>query len=413
MKLDLKNDEKYILACSFGPDSMALFDMLLKQNYSFIVCFVNYHTRKESEIEEKSIKEYCLKYNIKLYVKNDVYFNSNKDGNFEAWARDIRYKFFRHISRIENTYATLIAHHQDDLLETFVMQKERHMLIPFYGISKETTLYDMKIVRPLLEYKKKDLLLYCASNNVPYSIDYTNLEDVHTRNKIRHNYVEKLSDEERNTLLKEIENINKKRNLEINEAKSYLSNNYVDLNAFNKIEDENVKLFILYFLIQRETSLYNISKSRLYEILKLIKSNKPNLEMVLNSDFKLVKSYDALKVNKVNTDDINYEVKLLEPGVLTTRYFKLDFLKDTSNRNITIDDYPLTIRSYKPGDYVEIKGIKRSVRRLFIDWKMPLNIRKYWPVFLDKNGRIIYVPRYQNDFKSNEDTNLEIFTNII
>ncbi len=413
MKLDLKKDEKYILACSFGPDSMALFDMLLKQNYSFIVCFVNYHTRKESEIEEKSIKEYCLKYNIKLYVKNDVYFNSNKDGNFEAWARDIRYKFFRHISRIENTYATLIAHHQDDLLETFVMQKERHMLIPFYGISKETTLYDMKIVRPLLEYKKKDLLLYCASNNVPYSIDYTNLEDVHTRNKIRHNYVEKLSDEERNTLLKEIENINKKRNLEINEAKSYLSNNYVDLNAFNKIEDENVKLFILYFLIQRETSLYNISKSRLYEILKLIKSNKPNLEMVLNSDFKLVKSYDALKVNKVNTDDINYEVKLLEPGVLTTRYFKLDFLKDTSNRNITIDDYPLTIRSYKPGDYVEIKGIKRSVRRLFIDWKMPLNIRKYWPVFLDKNGRIIYVPRYQNDFKSNEDTNLEIFTNII
>ena len=59
LKVDLDKNKKYILACSYGPDSMALFNLLLKNNYDFVVCFLNYKTRPESDIEEEKITTFC------------------------------------------------------------------------------------------------------------------------------------------------------------------------------------------------------------------------------------------------------------------------------------------------------------------------------------------------------------------
>ena len=55
-----------------------------------------------------------------------------------------------------------------------------------------------------------------------------------------------------------------------------------------------------------------------------------------------------------------------------------------------------------------INGYKVKANRLFIDWKMPLSLRKRWPVIKDKNGNIIYIPRYQKDFKKNESLNFYV-----
>ena len=55
----------YILGCSFGPDSMALLNMLIEQEYDVVVAFVNYHKREESKYEEKN-GEIIMKTNSKL-----------------------------------------------------------------------------------------------------------------------------------------------------------------------------------------------------------------------------------------------------------------------------------------------------------------------------------------------------------
>ena len=81
MKLNLNKNQKYILACSNGPDSMALFDLLLKNNYFFIVCFVNYKTRIESDIEEENLRLICNKNNIKLETL--TYNLKDKKSDFE------------------------------------------------------------------------------------------------------------------------------------------------------------------------------------------------------------------------------------------------------------------------------------------------------------------------------------------
>ena len=90
----------------------------------------------------------------------------------------------------------LLAHHQDDNIETYLMQKQRKNLVKFYGIKEKTHIFGVNIRRPLLNYSKQDLLLYCQNN--------PNLQNVYLRNRIRHEIVSKMSNEERNNILNEM-----------------------------------------------------------------------------------------------------------------------------------------------------------------------------------------------------------------
>ena len=87
-------NEKYVLACSFGPDSMDLFDILFKLNCKFVVAFLNYHKRQISNHEQEEIIIYCRKLNIQCEVF-DV--KETTKGNFQDFARKIRYNFFKKI----------------------------------------------------------------------------------------------------------------------------------------------------------------------------------------------------------------------------------------------------------------------------------------------------------------------------
>ena len=138
-QLTLDKNQKYLLACSFGPDSMALFYMLVKEGYDFECAIVNYHLRQESDFEMNGLIKYASKFNIKVHVL-DV--NHKIEGNIEAECRKIRYNYFYELTRHYKYYATLVAHHQDDLIETYLLQKDRQNCPVFYGIKANTALVD-------------------------------------------------------------------------------------------------------------------------------------------------------------------------------------------------------------------------------------------------------------------------------
>ena len=66
--INLDKSKKYLLACSYGTDSMVLFDILLKKGYDFSVAHVNYNLREESKEETVSLKLICKQNNIPIYV---------------------------------------------------------------------------------------------------------------------------------------------------------------------------------------------------------------------------------------------------------------------------------------------------------------------------------------------------------
>ena len=398
--LNLDKNQKYLLACSHGPDSMALFFMLKEEGYNFAVAHVNYHLREESDEEQKELEAYCAKNNIELYVKEVT--ESLGENNLEEQCRIIRYTFFKELVNKYHFYAVLIAHNQDDVIETYLMQKTRQNLVEFFGIKENPIIFDTKIIRPVLGFTKQELLMFCDINKVEYSIDKTNLQDVFLRNKIRHQVVEKMSKEERSKILSEMALENEKL-AKIQEKISQIKTKTIE--EYNRLSDDE----FLYAIVRLGRTLkpnFTMSRAQGLEIRKIFKSDKANISVDI-SGLKLVKSYDSFDlIEDEKEQDFSYEIK--EPTVLDTPYFYLDFTGDTSNRNITSNDYPLTIRNAKPEDTYLISGYMKQLRRLFIDWKVPLPLRKRWPVIVNKDGIIIYVPRYQKNFKKEDNCNFYV-----
>ncbi|MGN1294846.1 MAG: tRNA lysidine(34) synthetase TilS [Bacilli bacterium] len=388
--MQYENEKIFLVALSGGPDSMALLSMLIKNKHKVIVAHVNYHTRKESNDEEEMVKRFCASNNIKCYVK-EAYLSSKK-GNFEAWARNLRYDFFKDIYIKECASALLVAHHRDDLVETYLMQKNRGAIVTYYGIKEETIINDMKVIRPLLSYRKKDLLSYCVDNDVPFSIDSSNLETKYTRNKIRHEIVEKMDDEELNLILQEI----KKRNDELNS---------INANVKKMLEQENLtneellqldeKTFAMYFfsLISKKIKLssLNLSYTKVMEIRKTLQSKKASAIVSINKDYQLIKEYNSFILSPKNSN-YEYEYIMTEPSVMDTKEFSCDFRTDLSPLKIYPNSYPLIFRNVKEGDIVQIGEINKKVSKVLMDEKVPLNKRKTYPIVLDKYGKVVYLP---------------------
>ena len=384
--LNLDKNMKYLLACSYGPDSMYLFSLLLNEGYNFGVAHVNYHFRKESDEEERKLREHCDKNNVPLFVYD------NKElvtSNIEEKAREIRYSFFKSVYDREGYDVLLVAHHKDDHLETYLMQKQRKNLPLFYGINEKTTINGMVVIRPLLNIYKEDILKYDDDHHIPYSIDVTNLENTFLRNKIRNDLLKNYTREEKESLAREIDRENER----LNSIKCKLNDNDInDVSFLSSLGDEELS-YALTNLMRKELPDYECSSRFVSEIKKVCESKKPNVLIALKDDYYLMKEYDHLSIRKLTSFE---PIIVNEPTVIDNDFFyfdlnKKDFLK-----------YPLIVRPYQKGDTYLINDYSVSVRRLFIDWKMPIYLRKMWPLFIH-DGKVIYIPRYQKDFDIKND----------
>ena len=318
--LNLDKNKHYLLACSFGPDSMALFDMLVKEGYRFTVAHVNYHLRAEANEEESKLRDYCFEHNIGIYVKSVT--EDLGESNLEKKCRDIRYNFFIDVVKSNHFDALLVAHQEDDLIETYLMQKQRKNLVNYFGIKEISYFTDVEIIRPLLKYRKGELMMYCKMFNVPYAIDKTNLEDHFLRNQIRHQVVEKMSNEERKKILEEIDDENKELHRILDVVANIKSNKIEEYNRLNDIEF----LYAIVALGRKIKDDFIISKEQGAELRKVMLSDKPNISLDVDG-LRFVKEYDSISI-KEDEDAVDYSFTLTEPGILYTEYFHIDLTKD-------------------------------------------------------------------------------------
>jgi tRNA(Ile)-lysidine synthetase-like protein len=392
----LDKQKKYLIAVSFGPDSMALLHMAFRQKLNIEVAHVNYHYRKEANHECEQLKQYCHSNSITFHGHDAVH--DKQDGNFQNWAREIRYQFFHKIYTLIKADALLIAHNLDDHIETAIMQKMRKNNIIYMGIADETVIKEMNIVRPLLNIRKQHLMDYCIENSVPYAIDITNLKPDYLRNRIRHQIVQKMSELEVAGLIDEIKKFNIKTSKEITKAKQFIIDNQLSINQFLEA-DQRQAFILLWLLIHDKLPNLKISNNFIIRIRQACLSKKPNWKTRVNDDYWLIRSYQSLLVHKMSQyTNNNYSYVVTKPQRIDTPYFYFDLTSKQCPEVILLGEYPLTIRNYQPNDKIVINGIKRSVRRLFIDWKLPTQQRVFWPIITNKNGMIIYIPRYQSDF---------------
>lgn len=375
-----KREGCWLVAVSTGPDSMYLLQQCLLLQMDIQIAFVNYHFRAQAEQEEVFIRQYAHQYHLPLHVLNAEF---KPTGNFEAAARKWRYDFFAKLVLANNLKGVLVAHHQDDLLETYFMQVEKQIEPNYFGLKQEVIINGIKVVRPLLDLQKRTILSYLDKNKIPYFIDHTNMQDDYRRNQIRHHIIKKLNDIERCQILAEIKHKNKLLKIRRNYVQSFIHENkirVIDYRQLLLIE----RLTALRFLLEEDQ---HYSQSHLRELDKL---------MMTKDDFDLELKAKHLVIDKKNifvffVKPYYFQFKTIVIGLYT--YFKIEKGQIGVNAlTVKESDYPLIIRPYKSGDFIQMFFGKKKISRFFIDRKIPRYQRKVWPIVCNCLGKVILVP---------------------
>ena len=280
---------------------MALLDMVRKQKQVYAVVHVNYHWRKSANRDMHIVQRYCHVYHLKLFIKqiNPAIYQTNQIKNFEAWARNVRYKFFNFVANLTNHHHLLIAHHLDDYLETSLMQLIKHRNLFYYGIKKHNVMQHLIIHRPFLDkYSKNDLINYCHTHHLSYGIDETNNNPKYLRNYIRlllNNYQVK-----KQLLLSLIRQLNDSLHSQYHKSLLYYQQwiNANDLSILFKLSlNYQLNLLKIYLYLHH---IKNLSQNKLNGILGFLHSNlnqkafrvAPNIYLTKNhKKIFLIKDY--------------------------------------------------------------------------------------------------------------------------
>jgi len=409
INIDLKNlniTGPIVIGVSTGSDSMALFHYLINNYQDQIICaHINHNIRKESTKEEIFLKEYCKKHNIIIETLKIETYNEN---NFENEARKKRYNFYEKILTKYNSKYLFLAHHADDLIETILMKIVRGSNINGYaGIKKISKKNNYYIIRPLLDYTKDEILEYITANNITFFEDISNNDITYTRNRFRHNILPLLKKEDKqvhkkfikysNTLLEYTDYVN----YEIeNNLKKVYKDNKLNITKFNKLHPF-IRKHIIYYILN---TIYNnkentIKEKHIDNILDLIKNDKPNLTINLPQNIYIKKEYDTLNFEKKLTNDNNYKIELEQDIIINNHYISIIQKSDTNGNDIcrlntdTIK-LPLYLRNKKDGDYIEVLGLngKKKVKDIFIEKKIPTSLRNNYPILVDANDTILWIP---------------------
>lgn len=409
---DLKicENDIVVIGNSGGPDSMALTYIMLelrkKIGFKIICAHVNHNVRIESKEEEKFLEGYCEKNNI-LYERMII--EKYGDDNFHNEARTIRYNFFEKIVKKYSANFLMTAHHADDLMETILMRIVRGSSFKGYGGFKLVVEKDSyKLVRPLVFATKDEIKAFNEKKEVPYVIDKSNFKDKYTRNRYRKNVLPFLKSEDskvHDKFLKFSDMIFQYDEYINNQTSKIIDEIYkehkLNIEKYKKL-DNLIQKRVIAFMLEKYYSddLLLINDSHVNLIYELIYSRKANLSISLPNNVVAVKTYNFLEI-KTKIDEIcDYEIEINKYCKLPNNHIieMVEEIESNDNNvcrlNSTEISFPLHVRTRRIGDKMYLKKLNGSkkIKDIFIDFKIPVSERDKWPIVVDSNENIIWIP---------------------
>ena len=201
---DFPPDARYLIGVSGGRDSVALLHWLISLGYNkLIVCHLNHQLRgRSSDADARFVKKLTAEYHLDLdLAAADVRALARKKKmSVETAAREARYSFFSRAAKRRRCHKIFLAHHADDLVETFLLNLIRGAGLTGLGgmrdvSSRQIDGVDLTILRPLLSIWRSDIDKYVHECHLTFREDATNKNLAPTRNRIRNRiipYLEKI-----------------------------------------------------------------------------------------------------------------------------------------------------------------------------------------------------------------------------
>ena len=372
-----------VCAVSGGADSIALlFGLYLlseKLQITLSAAHFNHHLRgEESDRDEAFVRAFCAQYGIALQVGQGTV-TAGKKG-LEAAAREARYSFFRTL-----TGKIATAHTADDNAETLIMHMIRGTgLKGLGGIAP----VNGNLIRPMLNVTRQEVLSFLQEYHLQYVTDSSNETDAFLRNRIRHHFMPLLKKE--NPRLSENLSATALRLREDEQVLSQMADGPLpDVSALRAMAAPLRRRALAAFLERsgvREPEAEHIALAD-----DLVFSTKPSAKADFPGGVVICRNYD--KLEKMENEALLQPVVLPCPGAVCLPEAGVrilckpaEGLTDTQDRFTVAVQGEILVRSRQSGDSMKTAGGTKSLKKLFIDSKLPAVRRQLTPVIIDSCG---------------------------
>ena len=419
--------DKLVIACSGGPDSMALvsvFEKLaMKYDLSLFIAHAEHGIREQSSLDDaKHVQEYCKIQGLPFFVEHlDIKNKMTKEkDSVETIARKLRYDFLRRTAGKVGAKKIVTAHHLNDQAETILQHLIRGAgadgLIGIKPINND-------IIRPFLCVYREDIEFYCQTNNIKVCIDETNSSLDYERNRIRLDLIPRLKAYNPNVITA-ICNSAKIIEQEHDFILAYVKNLYDDCKIIDnefcfkksllKNEHRAIRTaFYRYIMSKMQSNLENISFTHIDKIDKFLYNSHTGAFLQLPKGLRVKIDYDKIifykqqqilpkkQYNIIVGMDMQVDLPY-NKSIIIKKIARNDLWSLSGNEHCFIDadkiQGDLVIRNRRNGDKITPKGMKgtKKIKDIFIDNKISVDIRDEIPLVCDENA-IIWIAGIQQN----------------
>lgn len=377
----------YLLACSGGMDSICLATLLVRSGVYFEIAHVNFQLRgDESDGDSRFVESWAKDHHIPfhLHLADTAALARAKGISIQMAAREIRYHFFEQVRHSRNLQGILLAHHQDDQLETIFLNLLRGTGIEgVYGMAERKGW----LIRPLLSFPRAEIQAFMAENEVKWREDQSNTKTEYKRNNLRINGLPAILELEPDARKNLLTSFNR-----LKDTGRAFSGLFEDWKK-NNIKDEPPYQSIKYAALQNQpgaaTLLYfwlrpsGFNSDQAQAISEALRDPKPGSvfqgaghRVYLDRD-ELILSTEPERFEPTFVREDTAEINLREGSYsLQKQVAPVQLDKNPLNAQLDASTlaFPLEIRSWQEGDRFIPLGMSSSkkISDFLIDLKIPL-----------------------------------------